>query len=147
MPAPGIALMNPYHLRDSARNKWRGEVEDVAENRYERFQSVEASTRAFVVILNHYKKGGKRTFADIFERYAPAADNNDPESYAAFVARKLGKKVTDEPNLRDPDECLRLCQAVIRMECGRQPNKDPWYGDASIAAGISWAHEDIKQWF
>jgi len=41
-------------------------------------------------IDGRYTDGKPPTIAEMFRRYAPAHDSNDPQSYAAFVARRLG---------------------------------------------------------
>lgn len=41
-------------------------------------------------IEGRYTDGKPPTIAEMFQRYAPVDDSNDPDGYAAFVARRLG---------------------------------------------------------
>lgn len=50
-------------------------------------------------IDGRYTDGRPPTIAEMFQKYAPADDANDPDGYAAFVARRLG--VTPSTRLVD----------------------------------------------
>lgn len=53
---------------------------------------------------------------DIIHKYAPASDNNDPESYSNFVASMMGVGAKDTLNLSDPQQFSNLLQAMSRKE-------------------------------
>lgn len=161
----GVRYNNPFHIRDSDRNDWQGEVRKrPGEQRgYEHFQRPEDATRAFMIIMNSYRKRGLSTFKLIFAGdlgdpntplddkpgYAPAADGNDPISYAKFVAKRCGMDWEKEgPILRDKECALKLCTAVVQMECGLQkPSGNPWYSETMYSTGIAMAYDHVKRWW
>lgn len=57
--------------------------------------------RILRVLVGQYIDGryhGKPpTFLEMFSRYAPAADGNDPDHYARYVAEKLGARPEQRP--------------------------------------------------
>lgn len=58
-------------------------------------RALEEGWRVLRVLVSQYIEGrytdGKPpTIAEMFQRYAPVDDSNDPDGYAAFVARRLG---------------------------------------------------------
>lgn len=61
-----------------------------------------------------YKK--LQSIWDIVHKYAPAADNNDPEAYSNFVANMMGVGAKDKLNLSDPQQFSNLLQAMSRKE-------------------------------
>lgn len=57
-----------------------------------------------------------QTIWDIVHKYAPKEDNNDPASYANFVASMMGVGAKDTLNLSDPQQFSSLLQAMSRKE-------------------------------
>jgi hypothetical protein len=48
-------------------------------------------------VTGRYTQGKPPTLQEMFRVYAPAADGNDPEGYAQFVAGKLGVRPNQRP--------------------------------------------------
>lgn len=77
----------------------RGYVDFVAWANGDYTKGLEEGWRVLRVLVGRYidghLTGHPPTFVEMFEKYAPAADNNHPRQYAAFVATKLGASPGD----------------------------------------------------
>ena len=83
-----IRTNNPFALKDAGES-WEGLAG--TENGFYVFESKEYGTRAGLIVLyNGYIKQNLLTPYNIFQKYAPASDNNDVENYAIYIADKLG---------------------------------------------------------
>lgn len=88
------------------------------------FSSVEYGLRAMIKTLwTYYNSHGLTTIEKIVNRYAPAADSNNPTAYADFVAKDSGipkDKKLDFTSRKDYD---RVISAMCQMESETRPTK------------------------
>lgn len=56
------------------------------------------------------------TLLDAFKRYAPATDDNIPEAYAKFVAKKVGVSIDTRINQLDPFQLADMIKAIVQYE-------------------------------
>jgi hypothetical protein len=138
--ARGIRNRNPGNLRYSAGLAQLQGLDTPAADAdgYCRFTSDAYGIRAIAVILITYRdkrkaRDGSRidTVREIIERWAPAADHNDEEAYAAHLSRLLKVKPGDVLELHRYDVLRPLVEGIIRHENGSQP-----YPDAVIEKGL-----------
>jgi hypothetical protein len=81
-------------------------------------------------LLLYQDRDHLNTIQGIVGKWAPAGEN-DPNSYAAFVAQKMGLGVNDKIDLHDP----KIAQAVIAAMAQKENGKR--ISEASIAQGVS----------
>lgn len=86
-----------------------------ANGRYAQFASMQQGEAAQKALITSYIARGYDTPAKIAQRYAPAADGNDPAAYAATIARTLGISVDTKLSPADVD---RFQAAQGRAENG-----------------------------
>jgi hypothetical protein len=72
--------------------------------------------RAMRILLQNYVKKGFNTIDKIINRYAPAADQNKPDIYAAFVSQKTG---IARDTILKADQVEKLIPAMVQMETGK----------------------------
>ena len=72
--------------------------------------------RAMRILLTNYLKKGFNTIDKIVNRYAPAADQNQPDKYAAFVSSKTGLSRTQ---ILKPEDLEKIIPAMVQMETGK----------------------------
>ena len=68
---------------------------------------------------------GINTPIGIASTWAPASDNNDPNSYGAQIAKSLGVGLNDKININDPAVRSKVGQAIGLVENG--PGKSPGF--------------------
>lgn len=87
----GYRQKNPLNIRPSG-DKWQGVVGAYAVGavKYLSFSSFAYGYRAAFRTLRTYHKRGLNTLAKIIPTWAPAADNNNPETYISFVEKESG---------------------------------------------------------
>jgi hypothetical protein len=96
--------------------------------RYAAFKDIQSGEAAQATLLRGYIRGGYDTPQKIADRWAPAADGNDPVKYAQSIARTLGIGVNDKLS---PDDVERFQQAQGRAEnVAYVPKKTPSNGPA-----------------
>lgn len=134
----GYLNHNPGNLRYEAVNKWLGLA---AQPRYVPswdkqgffiFREARYGVRACAMTLLHYQRVLKlRTLRQIFARYAPAGDNNDPTVYAQVIGAAIGKSVDEPIDLNDAQLMRRILPAIFLHETGQVP---PYGGEVYEAA-------------
>jgi len=72
--------------------------------------------RAMRILLENYIKKGFNTIDKIINRYAPAADQNQPDTYAAFVSRESG---IPRSTILKPEMVEMIMPAMVKMETGK----------------------------
>lgn len=81
--------------------------------RYAAFKDIASGEAAQATLLRGYIRGGYDTPQKIADRWAPAADGNNPIVYAQTIAKTLGIGVNDKLS---PDDVERFQQAQGRAE-------------------------------
>jgi len=76
--------------------------------------------RAMRILLQNYIKKGFNTIDKIVNRYAPAADQNQPDKYAAFVSSQTG---IPRDKVLKPEEAELLIPGMVKMETGKEVTK------------------------
>jgi len=138
----GLRNNNPGNLRHSVTTRWYGEAAQQADKEFVTFTDPVFGIRAMArVLFGYQKRHGLRTVRQFIHRWAPPVENNT-DAYADAVGRALMTGVDDElPPLgpqtydlgvpRIPWQMVRLVEAIIKHENGRQP-----YDKNLIVAGI-----------
>lgn len=89
----GINNKNVFNVKQPTIDMagwWLGSVDRDAKG-HAVFADVIYSVRAAVRQLSQYQvRDGKKTLTEMFQIYAPISDGNDPDSYAKYVASKVG---------------------------------------------------------
>lgn len=124
----GIRNNNPGNIK-RGNDQWRGLAEEEEMKEFQKreqtflvFEEAKWGLRAMARILSNYqKKHGLRTIFDMIDRWAPAHDNNDPNTYANAVAQRVGKGIGEQINFEDSTIAIPMMQAMIRVENGLQP--------------------------
>ncbi|WP_372451310.1 hypothetical protein [Cedecea davisae] len=128
--ARGIRNNNPGNLEYSKANPWVGQAGD--DGRFAKFETPEHGIRALGRNLLSYQRQGIDTVNDIINRWAPAKDGNNTESYIKAVCDQLGVTADQQIDASNPDTLKALCSAIIHHENGSQP-----YSDQQLASGVS----------
>jgi hypothetical protein len=143
----GIRNNNPGDLRPGL--PWQGIAGiDTAlpDPPYLRFVDPEHGIRALVRTLISYRDHhGIDTLAGVFARWAPAADGNDPDAYAASVASALDHPVGTSIDLHDPAILAALAAAITCQENGHasaQAAGPAWYRQEAYRRGVALALGD-----
>jgi hypothetical protein len=135
----GIRNNNPGNLRPGPA--WAGiagQDQEEPDPPYLQFIDPAHGIRAIArTLIAYHDLHGIKTVAGVFARWAPAGDNNDPDSYAAAVASALGVGVSDPIDLHDAGVLVALAQAITRQENGA--SETPWYEDAVFHQGVTLA--------
>ncbi|WP_447742145.1 structural protein P5 [Pseudomonas laurentiana] len=138
----GVRNRNPGNIDFNPRNAWQGQfgVEvGVANPRFARFDSAENGIRALGKLLINYRGkdgmpgvGGKGidTVLETINRWAPS-NENDTQTYALAVAKRLGVRITDPINIKDPATLCGMVLSIIIHENGGNP-----YAAAVIDEGV-----------
>lgn len=124
-PAPGgsaprgVRNNNPLNVRSLPKGTWNGQT-SVDDGGYAVFDTPEAGWRAADLNLQSYAKNhGINTVAGIVNRWAPAADNNNPAAYSAYVAKAVGVDPNAKLDLSDPTVRQGVLKAMATFENGR----------------------------
>ena len=84
----GIDNNNPLNIRYNPTINWRGQT---GKNRgFAKFVSMAYGYRAAIKNIQTYIDNGYNTIDKIINRWAPASDGNNPESYAKNVSTRTG---------------------------------------------------------
>lgn len=112
----GLRNNNPGNIAPGGLIPWQGQIGDDGVD--VTFDTVENGIRAMAIILCNYQIiHGLYTLNDIFARWAPASDGNNPTEYANYVAGQLGISPTDSFTIT-ADNIVPLMQAICNMELG-----------------------------
>lgn len=141
----GIRNNNPGNIDYNARNKWDGQLgieEGVANPRFARFSEAKYGIRALAKLLLNYRgkdglagvgKLGIDTPYEFISRWAPSTEN-DTNSYASAIAKRLGVGVKDPIDISKAETLKQVVIGIIQHENGHNP-----YDDATISVGINMA--------
>lgn len=144
----GIRNNNPGNIRKGT-GKWQGLDPIQKDSEFCTFISPVWGIRAMAIILRNYQtKHGLYTITNIINRWAPPhGDRNGPlpggeytqdtSSYAAHVAKCMGKSVDDIIVLSDIPTIFKLITAMIDHENGQQPYDGDTIMQALKLAGIN----------
>lgn len=119
----GIRNNNPLNIRYVERNRWQGRVRHKRDLQFEEFDQMYWGYRAaFLILFKYMTLYNIRTPFQICARWAPIGDNNNPSAYAKFVCNRIGCRLNDELNFRDPLQMIRLASAMTEIENGKEVN-------------------------
>lgn len=142
MTARGVRNNNPGNIDFNPRNSWQGQLGievGVAKPRFARFDTPENGIRALGKLLINYRGkdgmpgvGGKGidTVLETINRWAPS-NENDTQTYASAVAKRLGVGIADPINIKDPATLRGMVVSIIIHENGGNP-----YPQAIIDEGV-----------
>lgn len=105
---------NPGALRSSQLTKRMGEI-GVTANGFAIFPDEETGRRAQLALLKTPRYQNK-TIAQAINIYAPASDGNNPQSYAAKVARELGVSVNTFMRDLSENQLIQVAMTIRRIE-------------------------------
>lgn len=118
----GIRNNNPLNIRIG--NNWWGEVENQTDTQFEQFEKMEYGIRAAFIILRRYiEKYGRNTVELIVSSWAPSSENNT-KAYIKFVCEKAGFPEDYIIKYDNKKTMVRLVDAMIQYECGRQVKRE-----------------------
>ncbi len=134
----GYRNNNPGNIRVGI--SWNGLAEPGDETPFQQletsfcvFREPEWGLRALGLLMRSYKnRHGIVTPRKIIERWAPASDNNDVDSYSTQLAKALGVGVDDTVDADQDDTCLKMMQAIATHENGSKPP----YSDMQFATAL-----------
>lgn len=97
------------------------------------------------LLINYQQNKKLDTISKIISTWAPASDNNDPNGYAAIVAKNIGVGVTStlpdlSKDLSKDGPLFKFIQAITQVENG---NKQA-YSDDIILNGLSKVNQDLN---
>ena len=126
--ARGMRNNNPGNL---VANSWTAGLPGYkgSDGRFAIFDTPEHGMAALDTNLTSYGSKGLNTPLKIASTWAPAGDNNDPNSYGARIAKKLGVGPNDTVDMNDPKVRARIASAIAEVENGP--------GNASVVASTS----------
>ena len=67
-------------------------------------------------LLTNYIARGYNTISKIINRYAPAADRNQPVKYISFITQKTG---INPDRILKPEDLEKIIPAMVKMETGK----------------------------
>lgn len=109
---------NPLNIRHS-KDTFAGEITG-DDKSFKTFRTMAMGYRAAFVILGTYKKKyGLTCIAEIVNRWAPEADDNDTEAYIKFVSN-----YTDIPKYEEltAEKYVKVVEAMAKIEGVKEPN-------------------------
>lgn len=136
----GVRNNNPLNMRPDSRSKWQGlasppTMKVKGQGSYLVFTDPTYGWRAAARNLIAYQDRYKiRTIRGIVNRWAPAADQNHPASYAASVAKDTGFGLDETLDLHSYGHIKPVLVAMAKVELGADPSR--WYSDAQIDKGL-----------
>lgn len=139
-PPLGVRCNNPLNLRPDGRSKWQGldspsTLSVPGQGSYLRFKAPAWGWRAAALNLIAYQdRYGLRTIRGIVERWAPAADKNDPLAYARTVARLTNRGLDTDLDLHRYEHLKPLMEAMATVELGAPGAA--WFPAESLEEGL-----------
>lgn len=128
--ARGLRNNNPGNIEASSENPWEGQAG--SDGRFAKFETPEHGIRALGKNLLSYQRQGYDTVAEIVNRWAPASDGNDTDSYIKALCGALGIGANDQVDMSNPRTLAALCAGIVKHENGSQP-----YTTEQLGAGVS----------
>ncbi len=115
----GLRNSNPLNIRRTT-DLWQGLAREQTDPAFYRFTSCAWGYRAaFVVLRTYCVSRGANTPRTIIERWAPAADGNNPDLYLAHVAKRSGLEPDSPLNPYNRAHMVPLVAAMSEVENGR----------------------------
>jgi hypothetical protein len=115
--ARGMRNNNPGNLESNAWTQglpgYRG-----SDGRFAIFDTPEHGMAALDQNLASYGQKGVNTPFAVASRWAPASDNNNPNSYGATIAKGLGVGLNDTIDLNDPAVRAKIATSIATVENG-----------------------------
>ena len=112
----GIINKNPLNIRYSSAINWKGQT---GQNLgFAVFKSMEYGYRAAIKNLQSYIGSGTDTISKIINRWAPASDGNNPESYINNVVLRTGINKDKKIDKNDLNTLQALILAMSISEIG-----------------------------
>lgn len=135
----GLSINNPLNLRPLPNGQWPGQT-GVSKSGFAIFDTPQSGWNAAdqnlqAKVKNHGLGTLSGIIGDPTYGWAPASDNNDPNSYAATVAGASGVKPTDDISQRlltDPD----FRHGVLSSMAGVEVGKPMVFGGAAPSAAL-----------
>ena len=118
----GIRNNNPLNIIKG--NNWQGERNPQTDKVFEEFKSMEYGIRAgFIIMRNNMRESLPKyrqcnTIRKLITRWAPPSENAT-DKYIEFVCKKSGLLPDEEIRYREKSKMCAICDAMIRMECGK----------------------------
>lgn len=128
--ARGLRNNNPGNIEASSANPWEGQTG--SDGRFATFESPEHGIRALGKNLLSYQRQGIDTVSEVVNRWAPASDGNDTNSYISALCKNLGVGANDQLDMTNPSTLAALCAGIVNHENGNQP-----YSEEQINTGVS----------
>lgn len=101
---------------------WRGLDRIQAHSTFHTFWSPIYGIRAAAkLVRKHARDRNLTTIRQIIHVWAPASDDNAPDSYAATVAKRVGVGPDDPVDFQVPDVLAPILWAMSCVECGLEP--------------------------
>lgn len=115
--ARGMRNNNPGNLE---ANSWTSTLPGYAgsDGRFAIFDTAQHGAAALDQNLTNYASKGINTPFAVASTWAPASDNNDPNSYGAQIAKGLGVGLNDKIDLSDPTVRSKISQSIALVENG-----------------------------
>lgn len=107
---------NPGNIRYNPAIQWKGQIGQ--EGGFVVFDSAQNGMRAMALLLSNYYRSGFNTIERIVNRYAPATDGNDTNTYTKFLAKKTGINPTAPI---PPTDMPALATYMVQVEQGSYP--------------------------
>jgi hypothetical protein len=115
----GIRNDNPGNIEDgSFARSQPGYVGTEPQGRYAQFATPQDGKNAASHLLAGYGAKGINTVNAIVSTWAPASDGNNPQNYAAFVAKQLGVDPNQPLDMKNPQVLQTLATAMAKFENG-----------------------------
>jgi hypothetical protein len=115
--ARGMRNNNPGNL---VANEWTASLPGYkgSDGKFAIFDTPQHGALALDQNLAHYGTKGIDTPLAVASTWAPAGDNNNPQSYGGQIAKALGVGLNDKININDPAVRGKIAQAIALVENG-----------------------------
>lgn len=116
----GIRNNNPGNIKRGS-SQWVGKVpyEQSTDGTFEQFTYYVYGVRAMIKLLRTYIEGGTNNISKIINRWAPAADNNNPMAYIGHVVLKTGIPADQTISFSNTAQIKALVKAIADYENGK----------------------------
>ncbi|WP_146001335.1 hypothetical protein [Chimaeribacter arupi] len=143
---------NPLNVRFSSSNQWAGKGDDNGSG-FEQFDTADHGFRAGLKLMRNHINNGNDTLASLINKWAPAADNNNPTQYAQAVSQQTGIPVDAKLNPNDPQQMTAVAKAMAKQEGYGAPVSDSQLNRAwsslndpnQLAPGVPWGQLTPQQ--
>ncbi len=134
--ARGIRNNNPLNIIKNANICWQGEVKDVSDKTFVKYETMGQGCRAALKLLRtYYEKHKCTTISRIIRRWAPETENN-VQAYIKTVSKLTGiAPTTLLPPMKEETKIVwcGLVVAMASVECGlNQQDREEMAGYVEI---------------